>query len=37
MTVSCSYPLWDDESPSNATFHEALDPSVSPQGTIVLG
>lgn len=37
MTVSCSYPLWDDEAPGNATFHEALDPSVSPQGTIVLG
>jgi branched-chain amino acid transport system substrate-binding protein len=37
MIVSCSYPLWDSESEGNTEFHEALDPSVAPQGTIVLG
>lgn len=37
MLVSCSYPLWDDDSEGNAEFQDALDDSVSPQGTIVLG
>ena len=37
MLISCSYPLWDDDSEGSQEFHDALDPSVSPQGTIVLG
>lgn len=37
MLVTCSYPLWDDAAEGNQEFQEALDDSVTPQGTIVLG